>query len=49
MKKKTRKVKATIENIAVKSAELACGSASLFYFGQPKEPKDLKVILSERK
>ena len=42
---KRRKIKAAIENIAVKSAK----SASLFYFGQPKEPYYFKVTLSERK
>lgn len=42
-------LKKAVEFIAVKSARMACGTASTNNFGQPKEPACLKVLLTKKK
>lgn len=42
-------IKKAIEYIALKSAKIACGTASTSNFGQPKEPAMLKTMLRKRK
>ncbi len=49
MKKSTNVLKKAVEAVAVKSAKTACGTASAHFFGQPKEPKNLKQILKKSK
>lgn len=41
--------KRAVEFIAVKSARMACGTASTNNFGQPKEPACLKALMSKKK
>lgn len=41
--------KKAVEFVAVKSAKMACGTASVNLFGQPKEPACLKAILAKKK
>lgn len=36
------------KKMAVVSAKNACGSASFSFFGQPKEPADLKKMLKSK-
>lgn len=48
MKKTKNTLKRAVEAVAVKSAKVACGTASLYFFGQPKEPKNLKQILKKK-
>lgn len=40
-------LKKAVEFIAVKSARMACGTASTNNFGQPKEPAGLKAIFKK--
>lgn len=47
MKDSKQKLKEMVEVIALKSARLASGTASANFFGQPKEPKNLKSILKK--
>lgn len=49
MKNKKQKLKKIVEVVAIKSAKTACGTASVNFFGQPKEPKNLKAILKNKK
>ncbi len=49
MKKTKNVLKRAVEAVAVKSAKTACGAASANFFGQPKEPKNLKQILKQEK
>ncbi len=45
MKVRKNILKKAVEAVAVKSAKVACSTASAYFFGQPKEPKNLKHIL----
>lgn len=47
MKDSKQNLKKMVEVIALKSAKLASGTASANFFGQPKEPKNLKSILKK--
>lgn len=49
MKKSKNLLKKAVESVAVKSAKTACGTASVHFFGQPKEPKNLKQIFKKSK
>lgn len=40
-------LKKAVEFVAVKSAKMACGTASTNNFGQPKEPAGLKTIFKK--
>ncbi len=46
MKKAMKKV---VELLAVKSAKMAAGTASVNHFGQPKEPAGLKAAFKKSK
>lgn len=48
MKNSRQKLKKMVEVVAIKSAKTACGTASTYFFGQPKEPKNLKAILKDK-
>ena len=48
MKKSKNVLKKAVEAVAVHSAKVSCGAASLYFFGQPKEPKNLKQMLKEK-
>lgn len=48
MKKSRNVFKKAVEAVAVKSAKTACGAASTYFFGQPKEPKNLKQMLKKK-
>lgn len=49
MKISKQKLKKMVEVVALKSAKTACGTASVHFFGQPKEPKNLKTIFKDKK
>lgn len=42
-----KSIKKAVEFFAVKSAKMACGTASTNYFCQTKEPKDIKKYLGK--
>lgn len=42
-------VKTALKDLSVKASKVACGTASLNFLGQPKEPKKLKAILENKK
>lgn len=42
-------LKKVVKSVAVRSAKIGCGTASIHFFGQPKEPKNLKQILKKSK
>ena len=42
-------LKKAVEFVAVKSAKMACGTASTNNFGQPKEPVSLKILMAKKK
>lgn len=42
-------VKTALKDLSVKASKLACGTASINFCGQPKEPKKLKAILENKK
>lgn len=44
-----KSIKKVVEFIAVKSAKVACGTASTNNFGQPKEPAGLKAAFKKSK
>lgn len=48
MKRSKNVLKKAVEAVAVKSAKTACGTASIHFFGQPKEPKNLKQMLKKK-
>lgn len=47
MKKNTNITKKLMEKAALSAAKTAAGSASSHIFHQPKEPKNLKMLLSK--
>lgn len=49
MKKSKNVLKIAAKSVAVRSAKIGCGTASLHFFGQPKEPKNLKQLLKKSK
>lgn len=49
MRNLKQKLKKMVEVVAIRSTKVACGTASINFFGQPKEPKNLKAILNKEK
>ncbi|GEM_PF-5704012 len=49
MKKSNNVLKRAAKSVVLRSAKIGCESASVHFFGQPKEPKNLKQILKKSK
>lgn len=48
MKTAKQKASKVVEFFAIKSAKIACGTASFNYFCQPKEPETLNKFFSKK-
>lgn len=42
-------MKNTLKKMCVRAGKFACGTASVSFTGQPKEPKNLKAILTGKR
>lgn len=42
-------VRTSLKELSVKVSKFACGTASASFLGQPKEPKNFKSILENKK